>query len=117
MVSELKIDLSIVTLRTAALRVVMFLENQIFDIRYYHWQIAEWEREIQNGYPLLRLVKEDLMIEIMNGLDDNKKIIMARALVKRNINHEYLEKIGEIYTEEEKEYTLYTWDCPVKRRR
>lgn len=80
----------------------MFLENQIFDIRYYHWQIAEWEREIQDGYPLLRLVKEDLMIEIMNGLDDDKKMIMAKALVKDGINDEYLVKVGEKHTEEEK---------------
>lgn len=85
----------------------MFMENQIFDGRYYRWQISEWAREIKNEYPFLRLVKEDSMIQIMEGLPDDKKMIMAKALVNRGISEEYLEKLGGKHTEEEKRFIDY----------
>ena len=73
----------------------MFLKNSIFDERYYYWRISEWEREIRDNYPLLHSVREDV-IQIMEALNDNEKMIMAKAFIKRGIDQKYLDKIGAI---------------------
>ena len=60
--------------------------HQQLDIRCYRWALEDLQREIDQGYPLLRTVMERRVhswIALLEGLDNEQKLILSRVLVKR----------------------------------
>jgi hypothetical protein len=60
--------------------------QQEFRIRYYWWATADFEREIHESYPDLRLFKGGLishLYQFMQRIDGRKQLVLAHALLKR----------------------------------
>jgi hypothetical protein len=60
--------------------------QQEFQIRYYWWATAEFEREIHESFPNLRLFKAgpiSQLYQFMQGIDGGKQLVLAHALLKR----------------------------------
>jgi hypothetical protein len=58
-----------------------------FDIRYYHWGIVEFEKEIVDGFPVLQSFKAGSawpVHQFMLRLPRDQQLILARALLKRS---------------------------------
>jgi hypothetical protein len=57
-----------------------------FDIRYYLWAISEFEKEIEEAFPTLRLFKAGspwLTHQFMLTLSKSDQLVLARSLLKR----------------------------------
>ncbi len=60
--------------------------QQEFRIRYYWWATAEFEREIHESFPNLRLFKAgpiSQLYQFMQRIDGGKQLVLAHALLKR----------------------------------
>jgi len=60
--------------------------QQEFQIRYYWWATAEFEREIHESCPNLRLFKAGAISQVdqfMQRIDGGKQLLLAHALLKR----------------------------------
>jgi hypothetical protein len=58
-----------------------------FDVRYYLWAISEFEKEIENGFPILRQFKAGgawKTYQFMLNLPNSEQLVLARALLKRS---------------------------------
>ena len=60
--------------------------TQEFEIRYYHWAISEFEKEIAESFPILRTFKNGPIWEahqFMQQIDKNQQLTLAKSLVRR----------------------------------
>lgn len=60
--------------------------QQELRVRYYWWATAEFEREIYESFPNLRLFKAGpivLLYQFMQRIDVEKQLVLAHALLKR----------------------------------
>jgi hypothetical protein len=74
-----------------------------FEIRYYWWAISEWEKEINESFPNLRLFKAGSfqhLHQFMQNLDKEEHLVLAHALLNR-FHSSAVKKLGVITTEEE----------------
>lgn len=74
-----------------------------FAIRYYLWATSEWEREIAESFPRLRLFKTGSALEVykfMRKLDASDQRILAQSLLKR-FHPEAIQALGENCSKEE----------------
>lgn len=74
-----------------------------FAIRYYLWATSEWEREIAESFPRLRLFKTGFALEVykfMRKLDTGDQRILARSLLKR-FHPEAIQALDENCSKEE----------------
>ena len=74
-----------------------------FEIRYYWWAISEWEKEINESFPNLRLFKGgsfQRLHQFMQNLDKEKQSALAHSLLKR-CHPNAVKKLGIITTDEE----------------
>lgn len=58
-----------------------------FDIRYYLWSISEFEKEIEDSFPTLRLFKAGSawpVHQFMLNLPKCDRLVLARSLLKRS---------------------------------
>jgi len=73
-------------------------------IAYYHWAQADFEREIREGFPFLRRIKEQHLVfrvlPLLESLPAEKLYPLARVLVKR-FHLTALELLGEEMTRED----------------
>jgi hypothetical protein len=77
--------------------------KQEFQIRYYLWSISEFEREINELFPNLRLFKTGSIWKLhqfMQQLDRNKQLVLAHSLLKR-FHPDAVKTLGENCSEEE----------------
>ncbi len=75
-----------------------------FEIRVYHWWVSEFEREIGDSFPKLRLFKSGYgwqLYSFMRKLEPRDQLILAHARCKSGST--YLEASGEKMTERETE--------------
>ena len=75
-----------------------------FRRRLYRWSLQEWRREIDNGFPLLRLVSDSsvrIVLEMMGQRDREGQLVLADALTKA-ANYPWLDEWGESYSEQER---------------
>jgi hypothetical protein len=73
-----------------------------FLIRDCYWFLSEFEREIKNSFPNLRLFRSGYgwkLYQFMQKLEPPDQLALANAMAKRNPT--YLEASGEIMTAEE----------------
>ena len=57
-----------------------------FNVRYYHWALQDFRREIQHDFPFLRGFKTGSafeIVEMMSKMSSREKLLLASALVKR----------------------------------
>lgn len=74
-----------------------------FDIRYYLWSISEFEKEIEESFPTLRLFKTGTVwetLQFMRLLDRARQRTLAHALLKR-FHPNAVAALGEITSAEE----------------
>jgi hypothetical protein len=74
-----------------------------FDIRYYLWSISEFEKEIEESFPTLRLFKAGgpwKTYQLMLKLPKSDQLILARSLLKR-FHPNAVKSLGEICSPEE----------------
>jgi hypothetical protein len=74
-----------------------------FEIRYYWWAISEWEKEINESFPNLRLFKTGSfrhLLQFMQNLDKEEQFVLAHGLLKR-FHPNAVKKLGASVTEEE----------------
>jgi hypothetical protein len=77
--------------------------KQEFQIRYYYWAASEFEKEIDAGYPNLRLFKVGTCREayrFIQRLDRNGQSLLAHSLLKR-FHPEAVKALGESCSVEE----------------
>jgi len=70
--------------------------KQEFQIRYYLWATSEFEKEIDESFPNLRLFKSGSAWEtyqFMQQLDKNEQLTLMRGLLKRN--NDAVQALGE----------------------
>ena len=73
-----------------------------FEIRCYYWWVSEFEREINNSFPNLRLFKSGYgrkLYQFMQQLSHRNRLTFARARCKNG--SAYLADSGDVMTEEE----------------
>ena len=88
----------------------------IFEERFYRWSLADWQREIGENYPLLRLVKEARhVVSMMETLSRENRLQMALALVKR-FNISVLARCGDAFTEKDQKFVKIYLDLMGKAR-
>ena len=78
-----------------------------FNIRYYHWAISEFEREIDESFPNLRLFEGGCIREtyrFMQQLSKCDQLVLARSLLKKS-HCEAVKTLGEMCSD--KEEALY----------
>ena len=71
--------------------------REIFCIRYFRWALADFEREIQQGYPLIASIKGRAAyraLSLLESLPGEESQRLANALVKR-FHKRALERVGE----------------------
>jgi len=88
----------------------------IFEERLYRWSLAEWRREINEGYPLLRRLKYSTarhVVLMMESFSKEHRWQMARALVKR-FSPEGVHHCDEEFTEEDRRYIQMYLDMMEK---
>ncbi|HXT41301.1 MAG TPA: hypothetical protein VN887_14925 [Candidatus Angelobacter sp.] len=74
-----------------------------FDIRYYLWSISEFEKEIEESFPTLRLFKAGgawKTYQFMLKLPKSEQLVLARSLVKRS-HPNAVKTLGETCSAEE----------------
>jgi hypothetical protein len=74
-----------------------------FETRYYRWATSEWEREINESFPNLRLFKFGSfkhVHEFMQGLFKEDQILLAHSLLKR-FHPNAVKQLGISATKEE----------------
>jgi len=72
------------------------------------WAMKHWMSEIRGGYPLLRAVSEQIVLEIMESLSADERISFGGALAKRGYPAELLSAWGyPLSTKERKFQNLY----------
>ena len=74
-----------------------------FQIRYYLWSISEFEKEIEESFPNLRLFKAGSVwktYQFMLRLDKRDQLTLAHALLKR-FHHDAVKALGENCSPEE----------------
>jgi hypothetical protein len=72
-------------------------------VRLFRWALEEWDRELQQGFPLLRSVRGNAAsktIELFRLLDVDRRIHLARAMTKR-FHKDACAHLDETITEEE----------------
>src|ERR1700722_9795978 len=77
--------------------------KQEFQIRYYEWATAEFEREIHESFPKLRLFTTgpiSQLYQFMQGIDGGKQLLLAHALLKR-FHPDAVEALGQGCSAEE----------------
>jgi hypothetical protein len=75
-----------------------------FDVRYYLWAIAEFEKEINGSFPILRLFKAGAAwktYQFMLKLPKSEQLVLARGLLKRS-HPNAVKTLGEDCSAEEK---------------
>jgi len=78
--------------------------KQEFQVRYYHWALSEFEKEIDALFPVLRTFKCGevwRLYQFMEELDRDEQSVLARGLVKM-AHKEAVEAIDECISAEEK---------------
>ena len=58
-----------------------------FNIRYYHWASSQFEREIGESFPILRMFKYGPIWEahqFMQQIDKSEQLILAKSVVRRS---------------------------------
>jgi len=81
-----------------------------FEIRFYKWSLQEWEYEIDNDFPLLKLVDNEGAQETINVfkyLEKQKQKQLAKALIKRGRNASILLKYDHYFSEDDEKYVQY----------
>jgi hypothetical protein len=76
-----------------------------FDLRYYHWALAQARREINEDFPSLRLIKNELVykfLEIARSMDKEEQLQFLSALVKRT-HSDGVELAGDPFTARDQE--------------
>jgi hypothetical protein len=74
-----------------------------FDIRYYLWAISEFEKEIEESFPTLRLFKAGgawKTYQFMLKLPKSEQLVLARGLIKRS-HPNAVKTLGETCSAEE----------------
>jgi hypothetical protein len=77
--------------------------QQEFKIRYYHWAISEFEREIDGSFPDLVLFRTGpvwQLYQFMQELDIARQLALARSLLRR-FHPEAVKALGETCSVEE----------------
>jgi len=76
-----------------------------FVTRYYRWALEDCQREVNEGFPLLRAIKSRFILRVlavMEPLQKEQRIRLSIALVKR-FHERAVEVTGEYLTAEEEE--------------
>src|SRR2546430_2575026 len=79
-----------------------------FDIRYYLWAISEFEKEIEESFPTLRLFKAGgawKTYQFMLKLPKSEQMVLARGLLKRS-HPNAVKSLGETCSPEEESLRL-----------
>lgn len=92
----------------------MLTAKSEFDRRFFLWARQDWAREIEQNFPLLRSVNENLILKIMEDLEDTERWALAKALVKRGRSEELLNSCGDPLTDRDKEYERFYVDMVTK---
>lgn len=77
--------------------------QQEFQIRYYLWATAEFEKEIHESFPNLRLFKGGSiwkLYQFMQRIDGGKQLALAHSLLKR-FHSDAVKTLGESCSDEE----------------
>jgi hypothetical protein len=77
--------------------------QQQFQVRYYLWSISEFEQEIEQSFPSLRLFKAGLiwrLYQFMQQLGRDKQLELAHSILKR-FHPDAVKKLGESCSDEE----------------
>jgi hypothetical protein len=75
-----------------------------FAVRYYHWALEDAQREVREGFPFLKAIKDETsfrFLEIMETFQPKDQVLFALVLVKR-AHPTAIEILGEYQTTEEK---------------
>ena len=57
-----------------------------FELRYYQWALEQWQLETEDGFPLLRAIRNDIsviMLETLESLSREEGLKTGRALARR----------------------------------
>jgi hypothetical protein len=89
-----------------------------FLIRYYHWSLTQWERELESGFPLLNafdgLSTAALSIlEVMTSLSSDDRRRLAGALVRRV--HKEARLLLQLETDPGDEALIQDWRVAFQR--
>jgi hypothetical protein len=74
-----------------------------FECRYYHWALSEWEREIAEGCPNLRLFRTGpawQLLEFMRPLDLDSQRALGHALINR-FHPDATKALGDVISPQE----------------
>lgn len=78
---------------------ISFSQAQLdFKIRYYWWALSEFEREIDECFPNLRLFNTGSacsLYQFITGMDKNQQLALARSLLRR-FHSDAVKALGEL---------------------
>ena len=82
--------------------------RHVFDERFYRWAIADWKREINEGFPFIKLLDERekrLTLKIMENFDSREEqLIFAKSMVKRITPEDVVKRCNDEFTDKERQY-------------
>lgn len=80
--------------------------NEIeFHRQFYLWSVADWQREINQGFPYLGTLSNNTLRNILNELHCNEVKDFTTAMVKRSMKPEILDKLGLEISKKDQYYT------------